>query len=128
VTANIFLPSIAAAVPMKAGHGPHRADFERLAKHVMCVQLAISSTIPLVPQHCRSQHLASEGRPRREMIVVSALTKSRNWNTQYTGGPLSTLRRSLPLCFLRLSLFGHMIAPDVIEPSPEYNQQTKGAI
>ena len=123
---------------MKAGHGPHRADFERLAKHVMCVQLAISSTIPLVPQHCRSApqafkalrklHLASEGRPRREMIVVSALTKSRNWNTQYTDGPLSTPRRSLPLCFLRLSLFGHVIAPDVIEPSPEYNQQTKGAI
>ena len=94
------------------------------------------STIPLVPQHCRSQpfkalrklHLASEGRPRREMRVVSALTKSRNWNTQYTGGPLSTLRRSLPFGFLRLSLFGHVIAPDVIEPSPEYNQQTKKAI
>ena len=62
------------------------------------------------------------------MIVVSALTKSRNWNTRYTGGPLSTLRRSLPLCLLRLSLFGHVIAPDVIEPTPEYNQQTKGAI
>ena len=136
MTANIFSPSIAAAVPMKPGHGPHRADFERLAEHVMCAQLAISSTIPVVPQHCRPQplkalqklHLASEGRPRREMRVVSALTKSRNWNTQYTGGPLSTLRRSLPLCFLHLSLFGHVIAPDVIEPSPEYNQQTKGAI
>jgi hypothetical protein len=41
------------------------------------------------------------------MRVVSAL--------QYTGGPLSTLRRSLPFCFLRLSLFGHVIAPDVID-------------
>ena len=68
------------------------------------------------------------GRPRREMKVVSALTKGRNWNTQYTGRPLSTLRRSLSFCFLRLSLFGHVIAPDVIKPSPEYNQQTKGAI
>jgi hypothetical protein len=53
VTANIFLAIIAAAIPMKAGHGPHRADFERLAKHVMCIQLAISSTIPVIPQHCR---------------------------------------------------------------------------
>src|SRR4029453_6808890 len=25
-----------------------------------------------------------------------------------------------------LSPFGHVIAPDVIQPSPEYNQQTKG--
>jgi hypothetical protein len=64
---------------MKAGHGPHRADFERLAKHVMCIQLAISSTVPVVPQHCRSQHhmlftalrklhRASEGRPRRQPL------------------------------------------------------------
>ena len=29
-------------------------------------------------------HLASEGRPHREMRVLSALTKSRNWDTQYT--------------------------------------------
>src|SRR4029453_2186854 len=56
MTANIFSPSIAAAVPMKPGHGPHRADFEQLAEHVMCVQRAISSTVPVVPQHCRSLH------------------------------------------------------------------------
>ena len=49
----------------------------------------------------------------------SALTKGRNWNTQYTRGPLSTLRRSLPFGFLRLALFGHVIAPDVIQPSSE---------
>jgi hypothetical protein len=54
MTANIFSPSIAAAVPMKPGHGPHRADFERLAEHVMCVQLALGATIPVIPQHCRS--------------------------------------------------------------------------
>jgi hypothetical protein len=41
MTANIFSPSIAAAVPMKPRHGPHRADFERLAEHVMRVQLAL---------------------------------------------------------------------------------------
>ena len=49
----------------------------------------------------------------------SALTMGRNWNTQYTRGPLSTLRRSLPFGFLRLALFGHVIAPDVIQPSSE---------
>src|SRR4030095_16658440 len=56
MTANIFSPSIAAAVPMKPCHGPHRADFERLAEHVMCVQRAISSTVPVVSQHCRPKH------------------------------------------------------------------------
>src|SRR5262245_24472456 len=60
------------------------------------------------------------------MKVASALTKGRNWNTQYTGGPLSTLGRSLPFAFLRLALFGHVIAPDVIQPSSEYSQQRKG--
>jgi hypothetical protein len=59
---------------------------------------------------------------------VSALTKGRNWNTQYTGRPLSTLGRSLPFGFLRLSFFGHVIAPDVIQPSSEYSQQSKEAI
>jgi len=53
MTANIFSPSIAAAVPMKPCHGPHRADFERLAEHVMRVQLALGATIPVIPQHCR---------------------------------------------------------------------------
>src|SRR5262245_1029613 len=77
MTANIFSPSIAAAVPMKPCHGSHRADFERLAKHVMCVQRAISSTVPIVSQHCRS--LASGG-----ARALSVLTKSRNWDTQYT--------------------------------------------
>jgi hypothetical protein len=43
------------------------------------------------------------------------------------GGPLSALRCSLPFGFLRLSLFGHVIAPDVIQPSSEYSQQTKEA-
>jgi hypothetical protein len=28
--------------------------------------------------------------------------------------------------FLRLSLFGHLIAPDVIQPSSDYSQQAKG--
>src|SRR5262249_43095054 len=32
-------------------------------------------------------------------------------NIQYTGGPLSTLRCSLPFGFLRLSLFSHVTAP-----------------
>jgi hypothetical protein len=92
--------------------------------HYPTCPATLSFPAPQAFKALRKLHLASEGRPRREMILVSALTKSRNWNTQYTGGPLSTLRRSLPLCLLRLSLFGHVI----IEPSPEYNQQTKGAI
>jgi hypothetical protein len=96
--------------------------------HYPSCPATLSFPAPQAFKALRKLHLASEGRPRREMIVVLALTKSRNWNTQYTGGPLSTLRRSLPLCLLRFSLFGHVIAPDVIEPSPEYNQQTKGAI
>jgi hypothetical protein len=53
MAANIFSPSIAAAVPMKPCHGPHRAEFERLAEHVMRAQLALGSAIPVVPQHCR---------------------------------------------------------------------------
>jgi hypothetical protein len=60
------------------------------------------------------------------MRVVSTLTKGRNWNTQYTGGPFSTLRRSLPFGFLRLSLFGHVIAPDVIQPSFRVQPTDKG--
>jgi len=62
------------------------------------------------------------------MRVLSALTKGRNWYPQYAGGPLSTLGSSLPFDFLRLALFGHVIAPDVFQPSAEYSQQTKGAI
>ena len=62
------------------------------------------------------------------MRVGSALTKGRNRDTQYTGGPLSTLRRSLPFGFLHLSLFGHVDCPYVIQPSSEYSQQSKGAI
>jgi hypothetical protein len=45
---------------------------------------------------------------------VSALTKGRNWNTQYTGGPLSTLRRSLSFGFLRfrfLAIFAFAFWP-----------------
>jgi hypothetical protein len=48
----------------------------------------------------------------RELGVVSSpLAYAGNRNTQNTGGPPSTLRFSLPFSFLRLSLFGHAIAP-----------------
>jgi hypothetical protein len=39
---------------------------------------------------------------------MSALTRARNRNTQYTGS-LSTLCCFLPFGFLRLTLFGHVI-------------------
>jgi hypothetical protein len=108
----------------------------------MRAQLALGSTIPVILQHCRRLAPQAPSRrrkkasprddalhkecARRDVRVVSALTKSRNWNTQYTGGPLSTLRRSRPFGFLRLSLFGHVIAPDVIQKAQSTANRQRG--
>jgi hypothetical protein len=76
MAANIFSPSIAAAVPMKPCHGPHRADFERLAEHVMRVQLALGSTIPVVPQHCRPPApQAPQGAAKKLHLAMMLCTK-----------------------------------------------------
>jgi hypothetical protein len=69
MTANIFSSGIAAAVPIKPCHAPHRADFGGLAEHVMRAQLPFGSAVLVVPQHrhpqpprpsrcCKKLHLA----------------------------------------------------------------------
>jgi hypothetical protein len=55
----------------------------------------------------------------RSNWTLAALSLGGNRNTQYAGGPLSTLRFLLPFSFLRLSLFGHVIAPDFLSASEQ---------
>jgi hypothetical protein len=48
--ADIFLPSVAAAGPIKSGHRLERANFKRFAQHVSAGPLTASI---VVSQHCR---------------------------------------------------------------------------
>jgi len=58
---------------------------------------------------------------------MSALTRARNRNTQYTGS-LSTLCCFLPFGFLRLPLLGHVITPARVSATrPEYSQMRSRA-
>ena len=53
VTANVFSPGVAAAIPIKSCHGFDRADIKRLAEHVSGATPPIASVTPIVPQHSR---------------------------------------------------------------------------
>jgi hypothetical protein len=68
MAAHILLAGIAAAVPIEAGHGFERTDFQRLTEHVAGRNRSSASVATVVPEHdfvlmAASKSMTPKGRP-----------------------------------------------------------------